>query len=152
MTGLKRPAVVNSKSQMCHNFSSSCTLEHRVLQTYAGPIGNTGCAVSLGLMDSEENYSRRSQRRINTLIRINGNRFIFSPDSVIALSHFFAPSVPTSKIPSPLLTIPPQLSLSQSPVFWPHFLFLNRFIFFFLQALIQQILQGNLGRWNCLMS
>lgn len=117
MTGLKRPAVVNSNSQTCLNFSFSCTLEHRVLQTYAGPIGNTGWAVSLGLMNSEGNYSWHSQRRINTLIRINGNRIIFSPDTVIALSHFCSLCCYQQNSPSP--SHHPPAIVSASPFLTP---------------------------------
>lgn len=89
LTGLWRPAVDNSNSQMCLHLSFSSTVARRVLWTYGGATGNTGSAVSLGLMNSEENYSWRSQRTINTLIRINGNRITFSPDTVIALYQFF---------------------------------------------------------------
>lgn len=89
MTGLKRPAVENINSQMCLNFSFSCTIERKVLQMYEGPTGNTGCAVSLGLMNSEENYSWRSQWGINTLIRINGNRIILALILLLLFLNFF---------------------------------------------------------------
>lgn len=36
MTGLKRQPEVNSNSQMCLNFSFSCTIAHILSQTYAG--------------------------------------------------------------------------------------------------------------------
>lgn len=36
MTGLKRQPEVNSNSQMCLNFSFSCTTAHTLSQTYAG--------------------------------------------------------------------------------------------------------------------
>lgn len=130
VTGLKRPAVENSNSQMYLHFSYSCTIERKVLQTYKGPKGNTCCAVSLSLMNSEENYSWRPQRRINTLIGINANRIIFSPDTVSALSKFFGSFVPTFDIPrfTILLLLFPHL------LFWPNFLFLNLKFFFKLES------------------
>lgn len=86
----------------------------------ANMIGNTGCAVSTGLIKSGQNYSRHSQQRIDTLIMMNGNRIIFSPDIVIALSHFCSSCSCFSDPPSPSHCSPAIVSAS---AFWPHFLF-----------------------------
>lgn len=83
---------------------------------------------SVGLMNSGQNRFRQSQQRINTIAVINGNKIIFTPENIIALSRLLCP-VPllSSSFPLPsVVCTPPSLT---------SFSFLcNLFILYFLSA------------------
>ncbi len=114
--------------QMCLNFSLSCTVAHVHKQAahtdclLADMIGNTGCALSVGLMSSGQNHFRQSQQRINNIIMINGNQIIFTPDIIIC-SFSFSPSCFCLHNPHTRSLSFLSLLLSALLPLWPHFLF-----------------------------
>lgn len=118
-TAIHRCASIFHFHARLHTYSLRHMQAARADWFLANMIGNTGCAVSTGLIKSGQNYSRHSQQRIDALIMINGNRIIFSPDIVIALSHFCSSCSCFSNPPSPRCS-PAIVSAS---AFWPHFLF-----------------------------
>ncbi len=93
--------------QMCLHFSLSRMLAHTHMQAdhtlvncrhdWKYRLCGKSDIVSVGLMNSGQNHFRQSQQRINIVIVINGNKIVFSPEIIIALSHLLCP-VPTVPI------------------------------------------------------
>ena len=77
-------------------------------------------------MDSGQNHFRQSQQRINTIIVINGNVIVFSPEIITAPSCLLCPVPPESSVSSPARpasshSFPSFLLCALLPL-WPHFL------------------------------
>lgn len=75
---------------------------------------------SVDLMNSRQNHFRHSQQRINTIIMINGNKIVFSPEIIIAHSLFLL-----------LLTLSAPSHCQHSSLFDPICFSLNLFIISF---------------------